>query len=118
MYCACLSASTCLLSLLALALLAWITARISFCHWPSDNLTIFKMTMKINPPLFKSEIKSYDRYKQELLAWKEVTEVPATKQAVAVALSLPENDATRIREKVFDEIPLVDLKAEGALTNW
>ena len=121
MYCACLSASTCLLSLLALALLAWITARISFCqyHWPSDNfggnfdLTIFKMTMKINPPLFKSEIKSYDRYKQELLAWKEVTEVAATKQAVAVALSLPENDTTRIREKVFDEIPLMDLKAEG-----
>jgi hypothetical protein len=86
-------------------------------------LTIFIaiMSMKINPPVFNSEVKSYERYKQELLAWNEITELPAAKRGIAIALSLPEGDKTRIREKVWDEITLDKLKVDGGfkeLTNF
>ena len=65
------------------------------------------MAMKLNPPEF-SKHKSYERYKQELTAWREITDLSKEKQGIAIALSLPEND--NIREKVFDEIDLSDLK--------
>ena len=47
--------------------------------------------------------KSYERYKQELLALKLVYDVTKSKQGIIVALSLPEDHETQIREKVFDE---------------
>ena len=74
------------------------------------------MSTKVNPPSF-AKTKSYRRYKQELLAWKEVTEVTAERQGIVVALTLPEDDETGIRERVFDEIKLEDLKkADGFQT--
>ena len=48
----------------------------------------YKLTLQ-PPPLTKE--KGYERYKNELLAWIRVTEVPKNKQAITVALSLPEN---------------------------
>lgn len=74
------------------------------------------MSTKINPPSYNPKIKSYELYKQELLAWKEITELDKKKQGVAIALSLPENDESRIREKVFDQVKLEDLKSETGLT--
>jgi hypothetical protein len=71
------------------------------------------MAMKINPPEFKN--KAYDRYKQELNAWKEITELPKKKQGIAVALTLPEEHDSGIREKVFDEMTLDDLKDDDGL---
>ena len=71
------------------------------------------MTMRINPPDFKS--KSYERYKRELEAWKQVTEVDKKKQGIAIALSLPEEHESGIREKVFDEIDLGVLNADDGL---
>ena len=68
--------------------------------------------MKLKPPTFKSG-KSYERYKQELLAWREVTDISKEKQGISVALSLPEDDESGIREKVFDEVDLAELKAEA-----
>lgn len=73
------------------------------------------MSTKINPPLYNPKIKSYELFKQELLAWKEVTELDKKKQGVAIALSLPENDESQIREKVFDQLNLEDLKKETGL---
>ena len=73
------------------------------------------MTITINPPAF-NKTKSYERYKQELLAWKEVTDLSSRKQAIAVALSLPEEDETQIRDKVFDQLPLEELKKENGLS--
>ena len=61
-------------------------------------------------------IKNYERYKQELLAWKEITDLDGRKQAIAVALSLPEEDDTQIRDKVFDQLPLEDLKKENGFS--
>lgn len=61
------------------------------------------MAMKIQPPNFQRS-KTYERYKQELQAWRQVTEIDPKKQAIAIALTLPEDDSTGIREKVFDEL--------------
>ena len=71
------------------------------------------MAMKINPPTMLK--KSYERYKQELLAWKLVSDVAKSKQGIVVALSLPEDHETQIREKVFDEMDLNELKKEDGL---
>ena len=49
------------------------------------------MTTRINPPSCNSG-KSYERFKQELLALREITEQSKHKQGIAVALSLPEDD--------------------------
>ena len=66
---------------------------------------------KDKSPQYNS-LKSYELYKQELLAWKEITELAKEKRGVAIALTLPEEDESKIREKVFDQIKLDDLKKE------
>ena len=72
---------------------------------------LFKMAMKINPPDFNRS-KSYERYKHELLGWCVVMEIPKAKQRVAIALSLPDNHESDIRENIFDELTLEKLKAD------
>ena len=42
--------------------------------------------------------KSYERYKQELLAWMEVTEVSRSKQGILIASTLPNEETFKIRE--------------------
>ena len=58
------------------------------------------MTTRISIPIFGKE-KNYERFKQELLAWREITELSKEKQGIAVALTHPVNDEKQIREKVF-----------------
>ena len=70
-------------------------------------------TKTIPPPGFKG--KTYEQYRVELDAWESITEVPKVKRAVTVAFSLPEEDETRIREKVFTELTLGDLNVETGL---
>ena len=72
------------------------------------------MATRINPPTF-SKAKSYELYKQEVLAWQEITDLAKEKQGVAIALSLPEDDDSQIREKVFSQVKLDDLKKENGL---
>lgn len=73
------------------------------------------MTTRINPPTFLKS-KNYERYRQELTAWREITDLAKDKQGIAIALSLPEEDESQIREKVFDQIPIDDLKSDDGLT--
>ena len=72
------------------------------------------MTTKINPPSFE-KAKTYEGFKQEMLAWKEITDLPKNKQGIAVALSLPADDEHQIKDEVFDQIPLDDLKTDFGL---
>ena len=74
------------------------------------------MTKRINPPDFR-KCNSYERYKQELLAWKRVTEVDKKQQAIAIALSIPANgeEETGICEKVCEELKLDDLEKDEGL---
>ena len=72
------------------------------------------MTMDIDPPRFTS--LNFERYKLELLAWSELTNVSNAKQGAVIALSLPEDDKHQIREKVFSGLSLDDLTREGSLS--
>ena len=73
------------------------------------------MTTRINPPTF-NKAKTYERFRQELLAWTEITDLSKDKQGIAIALSLPDDDESQIREKVFDQIAIDDLKSNDGLT--
>ena len=46
----------------------------------------------------------------DLQARRGVTEISKEKQGIVIALSLPENDKNWIREKVFSDLSLVNLK--------
>ena len=71
------------------------------------------MVTRIDPPSLRT--KGYELYRQELLAWREVTDLRKDKQGVAIALSLPEDDKTQKRENAFEQISLDDLKKEDGL---
>ena len=55
--------------------------------------------MRINPPCLTS--KSYKRYKLELLAWREATDISRFKQGIVIAWSLQEDDKNQNKEKVL-----------------
>ena len=67
-----------------------------------------------NPPALDKG-KCFEIYRKEILAWGDLTDLPKYKQGIVVALSLPEDDETHIRERVFDQIPLQDLKTDDGL---
>ena len=71
------------------------------------------MTIEIDPPRFTSQ--NFERYKRELQAWSEVTNISKAKQGAVIALSLPEDDQYQIREKVFSGLSLDDLTEEDSL---
>ena len=73
------------------------------------------MSLTVNPPTL-TKVKTYERFRQETLAWTEITDLCKEKQAIAIALSLPEEDETMIREKVFDQLQLEDLKGENGMS--
>ena len=71
---------------------------------------------KLNIPIPKfSSDKPYERYKAELEAWAAATDAEKKKHGILVALSLPEEDVSQIRDKVFNEIELSVLKLENGL---
>ena len=69
--------------------------------------------MTINPPGLAS--KSYELYKQELLAWREVTEVCRSKHGIVIALTLPNEEPFKVRENVLNNLSLDELKRENGL---
>ena len=73
------------------------------------------MSVKLEPPTFISEKKSYDAYKRELTIWSIATSVVKEKQALVVALSLPEQHDSNIKEKVFAELKVEDLNRDDGL---
>ena len=69
-----------------------------------------------NPPIFDSTSKLYERYLEELKAWCIlVTNLNKAKQGLEVALSLPENDFSGFRDKVFNEIKIQDLNKDTSV---
>ena len=70
--------------------------------------------LNIPIPKFSSD-KPYDRYKAEIDAWAEATDAEKKKHGILVALSLPEEDVSQIRDKVFAEIELSKLKLDDGL---
>ena len=58
---------------------------------------------------------NYELWKLQTQAWTVVTELSKEKQAVAVALNLPEDDKRKIKEKVFGELELDVLNSENGM---
>ena len=69
------------------------------------------MSVKINLPKFQG--KTYEQYRIELTAWCEVADLDDSKQGIAIALSFPDQDEHKLREKVFSALSINDLKAEN-----
>lgn len=68
---------------------------------------------KVSPPTFGGV--GYELYKRELQAWEAVTDVAKEKRGIIIALSLPDSHESKIKDKVFESIPLGDLKKENGL---
>ena len=73
------------------------------------------MTSKLEPPTFVSEKKSYESYRRQLTTWMRASAVEANTQALVVALSLPDDDDSNIKEKVFSELDTEDLNAADGM---
>ena len=69
--------------------------------------------MAAKPPTFGD--KSYELYKLQLLAWEELTDLADDKKGIYIALSLPDNHDTKIKEKVFESLGLDSLKSTSGL---
>ena len=59
---------------------------------------------------------NYELWKLQTQAWTFVTELSKEKQAVAVALNLPEDDKRKIKERVFGELELDVLNSENGMS--
>ena len=68
------------------------------------------MALKINIPMFTD---NYEGYRTELEVWREITDLLNAKQGFAIALSLPPESSSYIRDKVSEQLTITDLKAEN-----
>ena len=59
---------------------------------------------------------NYELWKLQTQAWTVVTELSKEKQAFVVALSLPEDDKSKIKEKVFGDLELDVLSRENGMS--
>ena len=73
------------------------------------------MATEFSPPAL-TEKTDYELWKLETHAWTVVTDISKEKQAVAVALNLPD-DKRKIKEKVFGELGLSALNSENCMNN-
>ena len=60
--------------------------------------------------------RNYELWKLQTQAWTFVTEMSKEKQALAVALNLPEDDKWKIKAKVFGELELDVLNSENGMS--
>ena len=75
-------------------------------------------SFKIPPPVFGGD-KRFEQYMMEVDAWCAVTHgVAKNDQALLLALSLPDEDPTNIKDKLFNDIPLAELNCEGGVTRF
>lgn len=95
--------SSCLLSVTVLFFLLFLTELLKMA------------TCKLEIPKFISGKKTFEGYKNEILAWEEITTLAKKDRGVYVALTLPDGDESRIREQVFESHGLAKLKTETGL---
>ena len=71
---------------------------------------------KINMPILGKD-KPYDRYKFELQLWKSITTMSDNKIAPMIALSLPDDHESKIKDKVFEKMTIEQLSAATGYKN-
>ena len=70
------------------------------------------------PPKFSEQL-CYETYKTKTKAWQLVTTVKKESQGLVLALSLPNNEANSIGERIFQELNIDDLQGDtGADKFW
>ena len=72
------------------------------------------MGTAVNPTIL-TESTSYELWKLETRAWSVITDLEKETQAIAVALNLPNTEKNGIKERVFDELEINDLKRENGM---
>ena len=73
------------------------------------------MAPEIDPPVL-TKTTSYVQWKLETRAWTLITDLSREKQAIAVALHLPTDHESKIKEKVFEQLELEELQKESGLS--
>ena len=58
----------------------------------------------------------YEQWKLQTKAWTVITDISREKQAIAVALFLPEDHESRIKEKVFQHFQPEELQKESGIS--
>ena len=71
------------------------------------------MSSKLLPPVFAN--KTYELFKSQLEAWELVTDLVEEKRGIYIALNLPDNHESKIKEKVFEGNKLADLNKKDGL---
>ena len=75
------------------------------------------MAPEIDPPLLtKTTSYMYEQWKLETRAWTLITDLSREKQAITVALLLPADHTSKIKEKVFEQLELEELRKESGLS--
>ena len=71
---------------------------------------------KLQIPVLSKD-KTYERFKTELTLWKNVTTTPVAKMGTIIALSLPEDHPSKIKDKIFDQLSVADLSGNDGYDN-
>ncbi len=83
-----------------------------------SEVTNMASSFKISAPVFGGD-KKFEQYMMEVDAWCAVQHgVEKKDQAVVLALSLPDNDTTGVKDKLFHDIPLTELNCEGGVQKF
>ena len=91
-----------------------VTSEVDTCANEVEMATSFM----IQPPLFGGD-KRFEQYMMEVEAWCAVSRGVAKKdQALLLALSLPDEDPTGIKDKLFNDISLSELNCEGGVEKF
>ena len=76
---------------------------------------VMATALSLQPPSFVSETKTYEEYKRELRGWALVTSVEKKKQAIVVALSIPDSADGSIKQKIFAEMTNEQLNVDEGM---
>ena len=76
------------------------------------------MTVNFKTTPLISDKKPYSRWVEKVKAWTELTPITLDKQDLAIALSLPEDDSISIRDKIFNELSLENLKKQDGVKTY
>ena len=82
---------------------------------PEVKCVVMATSMNLQPPSFVSDSKTYKEYKRELKGWALVTTVEKSKQAIVVALSIPDEAEGNIKNKIFAEMDTDSLNVDEGM---
>ena len=71
------------------------------------------MRMKVLVPVFKSEKESYEGYLANVEVWSQLCRLPKAEQALMLWYSLPDDQVSDIKTKIYNEVGLDNLKNDN-----